>query len=143
MADDSDESIRDILTGTRVIAMVGASSRPDRDSSRVMKFLLARGYRVIPVNPTESGEIFGQKVYPTLADVPEPVDMVDVFRRSEAAGEVADQAVAIGAKTVWMQLGVVNEPAAERARNAGLRVVMNRCPAIEMPRLGIEGPSPK
>ena len=131
-----DEDIRALLTNVRTIAMVGASDRPDRPSHRVMKFLQDHGYRVIPVNPTVTGEhIHGEYVWRELAQIGEPIDMVDICRRSSEAGAVVDQAIAIGAKAVWMQLGVIDEEAAARARAAGLRVVMNRCPAIELPRL--------
>jgi hypothetical protein len=132
----SDDEIRKILTETKTIALVGASPRPDRDSHDVMAFLQSRGYRVIPVNPVCAGEtILGERVRASLAEIDEPIDLVDVFRNSEAAGPVADEAIAARAKAVWMQLGVVNEPAAERARKAGLAVVMDRCPKIEIPRL--------
>ncbi|MES2667025.1 MAG: CoA-binding protein [Pseudomonadota bacterium] len=135
--DMTDAMIRDILTTTRSIAVVGWSPNPDRPSHRVAAWLHARGYRVIPVNPGQAGTVaLGEVVRATLAEAG-PVDMVDIFRRSEDAGAVADQAVAIGAKVVWMQLGVVDQAAAERAEAAGLRVVMNRCPAIESPRLGV------
>lgn len=130
--------IEHILKNTKVIALVGASANPARDSHGVMRFLQGRGYRVIPVNPGLAGkELNGEKVYASLRDIPEKIDMVDVFRNSEAAGPVADEAVETGAKYVWMQLGVINDEAAARARAAGLKVVMNRCPKIEMPRLGM------
>lgn len=130
--------VEHILRNTKLIALVGASANPARDSHEIIRFLQAKGYRVIPVNPGLAGkELNGEKVYASLRDIPEKVDMVDVFRNSEAAGPVADEAVEIGAKYVWMQLGVVNAAAAARARASGLRVVMNRCPKIEMPRLGM------
>ncbi len=125
------DSIPDILMGTRRIALVGASARPDRPSHSVMRFLLARGYDVTPVNPGLAGqEILGQRVVARLAEAG-PLDMVDVFRRSAEAGAVMDEAVALGARTVWLQLGVVDEAAAARARAAGAQVVMDHCPAIE------------
>ena len=134
----SDADIRALLEETRTIAMIGASDRPDRPSYRVMQTLQAHGYRVIPVNPQITGEhIHGEFVFRDLSQLGDPIDMVDIFRNSAAAGEAVDQAIAAGAKSVWMQLGVINEDAAARAEAAGLKVVMNRCPAIEIPRLGI------
>jgi len=133
----SDDDLRDILTSVKTIAVVGWSPKPDRPSHGVAAFLKRRGYRVIPVNPGQAGqEALGETVVATLAEAG-PVDMVDIFRRSEEAGAVADEAVRLGAKVVWMQLGVVDEAAASRARAAGVQVVMNRCPAIEIPRLGV------
>jgi predicted CoA-binding protein len=135
MPDDSE--IRDILTSVKTIALVGWSPKPDRPSHRVAAFLKRRGYRVIPVNPGQAGqEALGERVVASLAEAG-PVDMVDIFRRSEEAGAVVDQAIAAGAKVVWMQLDVIDEAAADRARAAGLQVVMDRCPAIEIPRLGL------
>ena len=134
----SDADIKALLEETRTIAMVGASDRPDRPSHRVMQTLQAHGYRVIPVNPQITGEhIHGEFVFRDLNQLGDPIDLVDIFRNSAAAGEAVDQAIAVGAKAVWMQLGVINEEAAARAEAAGLKVVMNRCPAIELPRLGI------
>ena len=133
-----DAYLRDILTGVRTIAVVGASPRRERPSHGVMAYLQRHGYRAIPVNPNAVGTtINGETVYAKLADVPEPIDMVDVFRRSEMAGGVVDEALAVGAKVVWMQLGVRDDDAAARAEAHGLQVVMNRCPAIEIPRLGL------
>jgi predicted CoA-binding protein len=132
----SDEYIQGILDDVKTVALVGASDKEERPSYRVTKFLLEQGYKVIPVNPGKAGqEILGQKVAASLADIDEPIDMVDIFRNSEAAGNVTDEAIRIGAKVAWMQLGVVNEEAAKRAEEAGLRVVMDRCPKIEIPRL--------
>ena len=134
----SDAYLRDILQSVRTIAVVGASTRRGRPSHRVMAFLQRHGYRAIPVNPNAVGEVIhGEKCYAALADIEEPVDMVDIFRRSEKAGAAVDDAIAIGAKIVWMQLGVRDEAAAARGEAAGLKVVMNRCPAIEIPRLGL------
>jgi predicted CoA-binding protein len=134
----ADADIAQLLASTRTIALVGASSRPERPSNGVMRFLLTQGYRVIPVNPGLAGQqIHGQTVVASLDDIDEPVDMVDIFRESEAAGGVADAAIAIGAGSIWMQLGVINADAAERAEAAGLKVVMDRCPAIDIPRLGV------
>jgi uncharacterized protein len=133
-----DTEIAALLGETRTIAMVGASNRPDRASYGVMAFLLAKGYHAIPVNPALAGEtIHGERVAASLADIVEPIDMVDIFRNSEAAGAIVDEAIAVSAKAVWMQLGVVNEPAAARAEAAGLKVVMDRCPKIEIGRLGL------
>jgi uncharacterized protein len=131
-----DDDVRAILTGTRVWAVVGCSPDPGRDSHRVASMLQRRGYTVIPVNPLAT-EILGERCYPTLGAIPGPVETVDIFRRAEQAGAHVDEAIAIGAQAVWMQLGVIDEDAAERARAAGLRVVMDRCPAIELPRLGL------
>ncbi|WP_347093359.1 CoA-binding protein [Sphingomonas parapaucimobilis] len=134
----ADDDIRDLLAKARTIALVGASDRPDRPSYGVMKRLQDHGYRVIPVNPQITGEhVHGEFVFRELGQLGDPIDIVDIFRRSEAAGDVVDEAIAIGAKAVWLQLGVVNEAAAARAEAAGLKVVMNRCPAIEIPRLGV------
>ena len=134
----NDAEIRRILTETRTIALVGASPKPDRDSHEVMAFLQSRGYRVIPVNPAVAGQtILGERVRASLAEIEDPIDLVDVFRNSEAAGAVADEAIAVKARAVWMQLGVINEAGAARARKAGLAVVMDRCPKIEIPRLRI------
>ncbi len=134
----TDAEIRTLLEEARTIALVGASDRPERPSYRVMKSMQDHGYRVIPVNPQITGEhLHGEFVFRELAQLGDPIDIVDIFRNSAAAGEAVDQAIAIGAKAVWMQLGVINEEAASRAEAAGLKVVMDRCPAIEIPRLGI------
>ncbi|WP_395713558.1 CoA-binding protein [Reyranella sp.] len=131
-----DSYLRKILRECKTIAMVGASASWNRPSYFAMKYLLDRGYRVIPVNPAAAGqEIMGQKVYAALAELPVEADMVDIFRNSEAAGAITDDAIVHGAKVVWMQLGVRNDAAAKRAEAAGLRVVMNRCPKIEHSRL--------
>jgi predicted CoA-binding protein len=138
-----DDDVREILTSTRVWAVVGCSPDPGRDSHRIAALLQRRGYRVIPVNPV-ADEILGERCYPDLRSIPaaEGVEVVDVFRRSEAAGAHVDEAIEIGASAVWMQLGVIDTAAAERGRAAGLRVVMDRCPAIELPRLaGFTGPA--
>ena len=133
-----DAEIKALLEQTRTIALVGASDRPARPSYRVMQSLQAHGYRVIPVNPQITGEhVHGEFVFRELSQLGDPIDMVDIFRNSAAAGEAVDQAIAVGAKAVWMQLGVINEEAAARAEAAGLKVVMDRCPAIEIPRLGV------
>ncbi len=133
-----DEDIYDLLANARTIAMIGASDRPDRASYEVMKFLQDHGHRVLPVNPQITGEhVHGEYVWRELAQIGEPIDIVDIFRNSAAAGEAVDQAIAAGAKAVWMQLGVVNEDAAARAEAAGLKVVMDRCPKIEIRRLNV------
>ncbi|WCB94324.1 putative protein YccU [Baekduia alba] len=131
-----DPDVRTLLTTTRTWAVVGCSPDPNRDSHRIAALLKHRGFAVVPVNPT-AGEILGERCYPTVADIPGEVDVdvVDVFRRSEAAGEHVDEAIARGARGVWLQLGVIDEDAAQRARDAGLLAVMDRCPAIELPRL--------
>ena len=129
-----DEDIRWALTQTRTWAVVGCSPDPRRDSHRIAALLQRRGFRVIPVNPAVD-ELLGERCYASLAHVPEPVEVVDIFRRSSLAGAHVDEAIAIGARAVWMQLGVIDREAAERARAAGLRVVMDRCPAIELPKI--------
>ena len=137
-----DEVVRKILETYRVFAVVGCSPDADRPSHGVARFLLSRGYEVIPVNPAIE-ECLGRRCYPDLQTIPASagVEVVDIFRHSDRAGRHADEAIAIGARAVWMQLGVCDEAAAERARAAGLDVVMNRCPAIEHPRLfGSDGP---
>src|SRR5436305_7113627 len=134
----TDSEIYDLLASTRTIAMIGASDRPDRPSYGVMKFLQDWGYRVIPVNPQITGEhVHGEYVWRELAQIGEPIDMVDIFRRPQAAAEAVDEAIAAGAKAIWLQIGVINEEAAARAEAAGLKVVMNRCPKIEIARLGV------
>ena len=134
----SDDDLRKILTETKVIALVGWSPNPDRPSHHVAAYLAAKGYRVIPVNPGQAGRVVnGEVVRASLSDITEPVDMVDIFRRSEEVGPVVDEALRVlpGLKTVWMQLGVEDAVAAAKAAAAGIAVVQNRCPAIEIPRL--------
>jgi predicted CoA-binding protein len=134
-----DAFIKGVLQDTKTVAMVGASPNWNRPSYFVMKYLQTKGFKVYPVNPRAMGEeILGEQVYASLDDLPETVDMVDIFRASEAAGPIADDAVKHGAKSVWMQLTVRNDEAAERAEAAGLKVVMNRCPKIEYARLSGE-----
>tara|TARA_B110001452_G_scaffold95999_1_gene79367 strand:+ start:3379 stop:3840 length:462 start_codon:yes stop_codon:yes gene_type:complete len=129
----SEAYLKQILMDVNIIALVGASPRSDRDSYRVMQVLLAHGYTVIPVNPLEAGNhILGQRCYADLASIEPAVDMVDIFRSSEAAFGVTEEAIAIGAKVVWMQLGIINHQAAMLAAAAGIKVVMNRCPKIEL-----------
>ncbi|WP_237151533.1 CoA-binding protein [Oryzibacter oryziterrae] len=136
----TDADISRILRSVRTIALVGASQNPDRPSFHVLEYLLGSGYTVYPVNPGLAGKsLLGVPVYGKLSDVPQPIDMVDVFRNSEAAGETIDEALALAEKpkVVWLQLGVVNEEGFKRGEAAGVQVVMNRCPAIEGPRLSI------
>ncbi|WP_135467781.1 CoA-binding protein [Crenalkalicoccus roseus] len=133
----TDDEIRDLLLATRRIAVVGASDRPDRPSFGVARFLVERGYDVTPVNPALAGRaLHGRPVAADLAAAA-PLDLVDVFRRSELAGAVVDEAIRLGARAVWLQLGVVDEAAGARARAAGLRFVQDRCPVIEWRRLGL------
>ena len=134
----ADADIAQLLSETRTIALIGASDRPDRPSYNVMRVLQDWGYRVLPVNPQITGEhVHGEYVWRALAQIGESIDMVDIFRRPIAAGEAVDEAIAAGAKSVWLQIGVINHEAAVRAEAAGLKVVMDRCPAIDLPRLGI------
>ncbi|TAD91851.1 MAG: CoA-binding protein [Alphaproteobacteria bacterium] len=131
-----DALLRTVLTTVRTIAMVGASTNWNRPSHFVHKYLIAKGFRVIPVNPGAAGQaLLGETVVARLADITDPVDMVDVFRAPEAAPGIVEEAIAIGAKVVWMQLGVRHDAAAARAEAAGLTVIMNRCPKIEFARL--------
>ena len=129
--------VEEQLRNSKTIAVVGLSDNPDRDSHRVSKYMQSQGYRIIPVNPMIQ-ETLGEKSYPDLKSIPDPIDMVDIFRNSEAAGPITDEAIAAGAKVVWMQLGVRNDAAAARAETAGLTVIMNRCPKIEFGRLSSE-----
>ena len=134
-----DKDIAELLQSARTIAMVGASDNPGRASFGVMSFLQGQGYRVIPVNNRITGEhVHGEYVWRELGQIGEPIDIVDVFVNSERAGEVVDEAIAVGAKAVWMQLGVIDEKAAARAEAAGLKVVMDHCPKIEFRRLGLK-----
>ena len=135
-----DDLIRRVLKDTRTIAMAGASPNWVRPSNFAMKYLQGKGYQVHPINPGHAGkEIWGRMTYASLADVPGPIDMLDIFRNSEAAGKLVDEAIALkdekGIKIIWMQLGVINEDAAKRAEDAGLIVIMDRCPKIEYGRL--------
>jgi len=134
----NDDGIRRILRNTRRIALVGASNKPQRPSYHVMEYLLAQGYDVTPVNPGLAGqEILGRSAVATLAEAA-PLDMVELFRAPAEVEAPVAEAIALGAKTIWMQLGVINETAAAAARAAGLEVVMDRCPAIDIPALGLE-----
>ncbi|KHT34977.1 CoA-binding protein [Pectobacterium carotovorum] len=135
----NDKEIESVLETVKTIAVVGASDNPSRPSYGVMAYLLKQGYDVIPVSPKLAGQtLLGQKAYASLEDIPKPVDMVDVFRQPEAAYDIAKEAIAIGATVLWLQIGVINEQAAILAHDAGLIVVMDRCPKIEIPRLGLE-----
>jgi hypothetical protein len=138
-----DALIARILRSVHTIAMVGASPNPARPSYFAMKYLLDKGFNIIPVNPGQAGkEILGQNVFARISDLPPPVDMIDIFRNSEAAGPITDEAIAnrdrLELKVVWMQIGVINDEAARRAEAAGLTVIMNRCPKIEYGRLSGE-----
>ena len=140
----TDAEIAALIAETRTVALVGASDRPDRPSYGVMKVMQDHGWRVLPVNPQIPGEhIHGEFVWDRLSDIGVPIDMVDIFRNSVAAGQAVDDAIAAGAKSVWLQLGVINHEAAARAEAAGLKVVMDRCPAIEFRRLGIRPIAPE
>ena len=135
---ERDEDIKALLEETRTIAMIGASDRPDRPSYGVMSYLQSRGYRVLPVNPQITGErVHGEFVWRDLGQIGVPIDIVDIFRRPDAAGEAVDQAIFAGAKAVWMQLGVIDHEAAQGAEAAGLKVVMDHCIKIELMRLRI------
>ena len=134
----SDQDLTELLQGARTIALVGASDRPDRASYGVMKFLQDHGYRVFPFNPRITGEhVHGEFIWRELSQIGEPIDIVDIFMRSENVGPIVDEAIAVGAKAIWMQLGVIDEAAAAKAEAAGLKVVMDHCPKIEIARLGI------
>jgi hypothetical protein len=137
------ETIRELLTETRTWAVVGCSPDPERDSHRIARLLQHKGFRVIPVNPAVD-ELLGERCYPSVLDIPssEAVEVVDVFRRADEAGAHVDEAIAAGVRGIWLQLGVVDEGAARRALEAGLQVVMDRCPAIELPRLALM-PTPR
>jgi len=134
----SDTELKQLFSNIHHIALVGASDKPQRPSHGVMSFLLTQGFKVTPVNPALAGQqLLGETVVASLEEVQPPVDMVDIFRNAEAVSGIVEEAIAVGAKGVWMQLGVVNPAAAERAEQAGLWVVMDRCPAIDIPRLGL------
>ncbi len=132
-----DDDIRALFDSTQRIALVGASKKPERASNEVMGFLLAMGFQVVPVNPGFAGEeLMGQMTYASLSDIPGPIDMVDVFREKSALPAITDEAISIGAKALWFQLDLIDHDCAARAEAAGLKMVMDRCPAIEIPRLG-------
>lgn len=130
----SPDIIKEIITGSKVIAVVGLSDRPERASNGVASYMQKQGYRIIPVNPTRD-EILGEKSYPDLKSIPDNIDLVDVFRRSDAVAPVVDEAIKVGVKSIWLQEGVVNNDAAQKAQDAGLKVVMNRCFLKEHVRL--------
>ena len=134
MTIETDEGLKEIFDTCRTIAVVGCSPKPERAGHYVARYLQDLGYRVIPVNPGHK-ELVGETCYPSLRDIPEKVDMVDCFRRAEEIPAIVEDAIAIGAKVVWMQLGIINEEAALRGEEAGLKMVMNRCPKIDYPRL--------
>ncbi len=134
MTIESDDELKDIFKACKTIAVVGCSPRPERAGNYVARFLQKQGYRVIPVNPAHD-ELIGERCYPSLRDIPEKVDMVDCFRRPEDMLPIVEDAIAIGAQVIWMQLGVINQEAAARAEAAGLKVVMDRCPKIDYPAL--------
>jgi predicted CoA-binding protein len=139
MPEYSDELIKRVLGSVKTVAIVGVSANVAKASFMVMRYMQGKGYRCIPVNPGLAGQVLlGEKVFGDLESIPVPVDMVDIFRNSEAAGGVTDEAIAIGAKVVWMQLGVINEAAAKRAQDAGLTVIMDRCPKMEYSRFSGE-----
>lgn len=142
MAIENDQNLREILTSVSTIALVGASEKTNRPSHEVMEFLQHRGYRVIPVNPRLAGkQVLGETVYADLASLPEPVDMAELFLAPERTDAVIDQAIAQNIPVLWLQIGVINDSGAARAEAAGLKVVMDRCPKQEIPRLGISTPS--
>ncbi|MDI6767334.1 MAG: CoA-binding protein [Bacteroidota bacterium] len=134
MSQPTDSEIKKILQEAKTIAIAGASDKPDRDSYLVMRYLLDRGYNVIPVNPAYQ-QILGKKCYPNIRQIKEPVHIVDIFRKSDEVMTIVEDAVAIGAKTVWMQLGIINDEAADLAHDSSLNVIMNRCVKIEYNRL--------
>lgn len=135
---ENDQGLRDILTSVRTIALVGASEKTSRPSHEVMEYLQRQGYRIIPVNPRLAGkQVLGETVYADLASIPEPVDMTELFLAPERTDAVIDQAIAENIPVLWLQIGVINEAGAERAEQAGLKVVMDRCPKREIPRLKI------
>jgi len=137
-----DTEIAALLNGARTIALLGASANPSRDSHEVMAFLQRKGHRVIPVNPGLAGkELLGEKVYGHLNEIPDRIDMVDVFRASEYLAGIVGECIAAKVPAIWTQLGVVDDLAGARAKDAGMVVVMNKCPKIEYPRLGIKGPA--